>query len=74
MNESSAFKRWASGDRSEDVWETHTLALNLMYNAMDNLLINSTQVGSFDTAAIHCCFLISLDSGTTQQAIVIAPE
>eukprot|EP01102_Stenamoeba_stenopodia_P014102 TRINITY_DN4653_c0_g1_i1.p1 TRINITY_DN4653_c0_g1~~TRINITY_DN4653_c0_g1_i1.p1 ORF type:complete len:528 (+),score=137.09 TRINITY_DN4653_c0_g1_i1:150-1586(+) len=43
MNERSAYKRWAAGDRSDSAWEDQTLALDLMYNAMDNLLINSTQ-------------------------------
>lgn len=43
MNEADAYRRWAEGDRSPDVWRAQTTALDLMYNAIDELLLSSTQ-------------------------------
>ena len=39
----AAYKAWNDGDRSSAPWEKHIIALDLMYNAMDRLLLNSTQ-------------------------------
>lgn len=39
----AAYAAWASGDRSEAPWSKHVTALNLMYNAIDRLLLSSTQ-------------------------------
>ncbi|SDT90175.1 cellulase family glycosylhydrolase [Halopseudomonas salegens] len=43
MNGEAAYKRWAQGERAADVWSAQTEALNLMYNAIDQLLLSSTQ-------------------------------
>jgi hypothetical protein len=43
MNEAEAYQRWAAGERDSAVWEAQTTALELMYNALDALLLNSTQ-------------------------------
>lgn len=39
----AAYKAWAAGDHSSGPWEKHVIALDLMYNAMDRHLLNSTQ-------------------------------
>lgn len=39
----AAYQAWANGDRSSAPWEKHIIALDLMYNAMDRHLLNSTQ-------------------------------
>jgi hypothetical protein len=39
----AAYDAWSAGDHSEGPWESHTTALDLMYNALDNLQIHSTQ-------------------------------
>lgn len=39
----SAFARWAAGERDEQVWESHATALGMMYDALDALLLSSTQ-------------------------------
>jgi hypothetical protein len=39
----AAYQAWAKGDRSPGPWEKHVIALDLMYNAMDTHLLNSTQ-------------------------------
>ena len=39
----AAYDAWAKGDRSDGPWEKHVIALDLMYNAMDRHLLNSTQ-------------------------------
>lgn len=39
----AAYAAWAKGDRSSGPWEKHVIALDLMYNAMDRHLLNSTQ-------------------------------
>ena len=38
-----AYDAWRAGDTSEGPWEGHVTALDLMYNALDNLQIHSTQ-------------------------------
>lgn len=43
LDEGEAYAAWASGDRSSKPWRAHELALRLMYEAMDRLLISSTQ-------------------------------
>lgn len=43
LNEGKAYQAWADGDRSSKPWQEHELALRLMYEAMDRLLISSTQ-------------------------------
>ncbi len=39
----AAYQAWAADDRSATPWERHVIALDLMYNALDTLLIGSTQ-------------------------------
>ena len=43
MNDAQAYRRWADGERGSDIWEAQTAALTLMYNALDALLMSSTQ-------------------------------
>lgn len=43
LDDASAYKAWAAGDRTEKPWEMHAVALDLMYNALDQLLMHSTQ-------------------------------
>jgi Glycoside hydrolase family 5 C-terminal domain/Cellulase (glycosyl hydrolase family 5) len=39
----SAYREWAAGEHGAEPWARHILALDLMYNALDSLLIGSTQ-------------------------------
>ena len=43
MNDAQAYALWAEGDRRSKIWSAQTEALDLMYNAIDRLLISSTQ-------------------------------
>lgn len=43
LNEGRAYDRWAAGERGEDVWAAHSAALDLTYDVLDALLLNSTQ-------------------------------
>ncbi|WP_374570061.1 cellulase family glycosylhydrolase [Phenylobacterium sp.] len=43
LNGGEAYEAWARGERWPKVWEAHEKALSLMYDAMDALLISSTQ-------------------------------
>jgi hypothetical protein len=43
LDDGAAYGAWANGDRSQAPWQRHELALGLMYDAMDALLISSTQ-------------------------------
>lgn len=43
MNDAEAYRRWAEGDRDPAIWAAQTAALDLMYNALDQLLLSSTQ-------------------------------
>jgi hypothetical protein len=43
LDNAAAYKAWADGDRSEAPWEKHIIALDLMYNVLDQLLLSSTQ-------------------------------
>lgn len=43
FNEGAAYTAWANGDRSDKPWAQQELAQSLMYDAMDRLMISSTQ-------------------------------
>ena len=43
LNGAEAYRAFTAGDRSDTPWTPHIVALDLMYNALDTLLINSTQ-------------------------------
>ena len=43
MNNAEAYTRWYAGERDPAVWDAQTNALDLMYNAIDKLLLSSTQ-------------------------------
>ncbi len=43
LHDAAAYKAWAAGDKSDGPWEKHVVALDLTYNALDKLLISSTQ-------------------------------
>lgn len=42
LDEGASFRRWAAGERGDQVWQAQAEALGLMYDAMDELLISST--------------------------------
>lgn len=43
LDGADSFRRWSEGDRSPVVWGAQTAALDLMYNALDRLLLSSAQ-------------------------------
>jgi hypothetical protein len=43
LNGGEAYRRWAAGERDEAIWAAHERALSLMYDAMDELGLSSTQ-------------------------------
>lgn len=43
MNDGEAYRRWAAGERDPAIWSAQTTALDLMYNAIDRLLLSNTQ-------------------------------
>jgi Glycoside hydrolase family 5 C-terminal domain/Cellulase (glycosyl hydrolase family 5) len=43
LNGAGAYRAFAAGDRTDGPWTPHIIALDLMYNALDTLLISSTQ-------------------------------
>ncbi|HEY1077739.1 MAG TPA: cellulase family glycosylhydrolase [Fontimonas sp.] len=43
INDGEAYARWAAGERGAEVWSAQTQALSLMYDALDALLLSSTQ-------------------------------
>ncbi|WP_309630164.1 cellulase family glycosylhydrolase [Brevundimonas sp.] len=43
LDEATAYRRWAQGDRGPEPWANHVQALTTMYNALDRLLLSSTQ-------------------------------
>lgn len=43
MNGQEAYRRWAEDERDPAIWAAQTSALELMYNALDRLLLSSTQ-------------------------------
>ena len=42
LDEGAAYDAWARGERGPDIWSSHSAALGLMYDAMDQRLLNST--------------------------------
>lgn len=43
LDEGEAYRRWDAGERGEQPWAAHTAALSAMYDALDALLLSSTQ-------------------------------
>ncbi|WP_447726076.1 cellulase family glycosylhydrolase [Sphingomonas koreensis] len=43
LDRGAAYRAWGDGDRSPSIWADHECALGLMYDALDALLIHSTQ-------------------------------
>ena len=43
LEEGAAYSAWQRGERDESVWQTHSTALSLMYDALDALQLSSTQ-------------------------------
>lgn len=43
LNDGESFSRWEKGERGADIWKPQALALELTYDAMDMLLLSSTQ-------------------------------
>ena len=43
LNHREAYTRWAAGERGPALWAAHTAALSAMYDALDALLLSSTQ-------------------------------
>ncbi|PTU30535.1 glycoside hydrolase family 5 protein [Stenotrophobium rhamnosiphilum] len=43
LNDGESFSRWGKGERGADVWKPQAVALELTYDAMDMLLLSSTQ-------------------------------
>jgi hypothetical protein len=43
LNDAEGYARWAAGERAPGIWSAQTAALDLMYNALDRLLLSSTQ-------------------------------
>lgn len=43
MNGADAYRRWAEGERDPQIWAAQTTALELMYNALDQFALSSTQ-------------------------------
>jgi hypothetical protein len=43
LDDGVAYRAWAAGDRSQALWSCQRLALSLMYDAIDRLLLSSTQ-------------------------------
>jgi hypothetical protein len=43
LNGAEAYRRWSDGERGPNLWDAHETALHLMYNALDTLLLSSTQ-------------------------------
>ncbi len=43
LNGGDAYRRWAAGERGDEVWGPHIAALSAMYDAIDALLLSSTQ-------------------------------
>ncbi len=43
LENGKAYASWTKKNRSPKIWKKHVLALDLMYNVMDKLLLNSTQ-------------------------------
>lgn len=43
LNDGEAYAAWARGERDPAIWSNHELLLGLMYDALDALLLHSTQ-------------------------------
>jgi hypothetical protein len=43
LDQGAAYAAWNAGDHGDAPWADHTLALSLMYDAMDRLLLSSAQ-------------------------------
>lgn len=43
LGEGAAYEAWARGERDESLWSKHIAALDLMYDALDRLLLHATQ-------------------------------
>ena len=43
LDDGAAYAAWANGRRDDDIWQTHSQVLSLMYDALDALQISSTQ-------------------------------
>jgi hypothetical protein len=43
LHRAQAYANWAGGARDAQPWQAHTLALSLMYDALDQLQLSSTQ-------------------------------
>ncbi|HEY5756194.1 MAG TPA: cellulase family glycosylhydrolase [Steroidobacter sp.] len=43
LDDGAAYRAWAAGDRSQAPWSKHRVAQSLMYDALDRLLLSSTQ-------------------------------
>lgn len=43
LDDGAAYGAWAAGDRSQRPWSKHLVAQSLMYDALDRLLLSSTQ-------------------------------
>ena len=41
LDDAAAYRAWAAGDHGEAPWQRHVIALDLMYNALDRLLLSS---------------------------------
>jgi len=42
LSKGKAYKKWKKGNRSNKIWKKHVSALDLMYNALDSLLMHGT--------------------------------
>lgn len=43
LEKGAAYKAWAQGERSPSIWKNHVVALDLIYAALDELLLSGTQ-------------------------------
>jgi hypothetical protein len=43
LDEGEAYARWAAGERGQEIWAKHQAALSATYDALDDLLLHSTQ-------------------------------
>jgi hypothetical protein len=43
LNGGEAYRQWAEGERGAEIWSAHTAALTATYDALDALLLSSTQ-------------------------------
>ena len=43
LDDGAAYAAWVNGKKDDEIWQTHTQALSLMYDALDALHMSSTQ-------------------------------